>query len=393
MTLLTLGALFLIGLCADLVGRSTPMPRITVLLVSGVMIGPGGFGFVPLVFVEEWFPTLTQVALAMVGFLMGQKLTLGSLRRHGSEVVSLALFKVMGVILVVSSATYVITQDLALSLVVGGIAAPSAPTATFDVVHEMGSKGVFTDNLLNVVAIDDAIGLVLFSILLSVALLIDNGSFAPAMAIDGFINFFGSLVLGTLLGIPMAYLTGRLNFGQREGEPIQTEAIGFVLACAGAAVIMGLSPILAAMAMGSVVASLAKHHQRPFHAIEGIEWPFMILFFVLAGASLQLEEINQMGWLVLVYIVARGAGIYFGTFSGAIVANSNPSTRRWMGLAMMPQAGVALGMALMASQALPGRSELILALVLSTTIILELFSPLLTRYVLRRVETIQAEDN
>jgi Kef-type K+ transport system membrane component KefB len=393
MTLLTLGALFLIGLCADLVGRSTPMPRITVLLVSGVMIGPGGFGFVPLVFVEEWFPTLTQVALAMVGFLMGQKLTLGSLRRHGSEVVSLALFKVMGVILVVSSATYVITQDLALSLVVGGIAAPSAPTATFDVVHEMGSKGVFTDNLLNVVAIDDAIGLVLFSILLSVALLIDNGSFEPAMAIDGFINLFGSLVLGTLLGIPMAYLTGRLNFGQREGEPIQTEAIGFVLACAGAAVIMGLSPILAAMAMGSVVASLAKHHQRPFHAIEGIEWPFMILFFVLAGASLQLEEINQMGWLVLVYIVARGAGIYFGTFSGAIVANSNPSTRRWMGLAMMPQAGVALGMALMASQALPGRSELILALVLSTTIILELFSPLLTRYVLRRVETIQAEDN
>lgn len=387
MTLLTLGALFLIGLVADVAGRLTPLPRVTVLLLSGILIGPAGFALLPQEFVTDWFPTLTNIALAMVGFLLGQRLTATELREHGYEVVGLALGKVAMSALLVFLVLTALGLDLVLALLFAGISTATAPAATFDVVHESESENVFTDRLLSIVAIDDALGLILFALLLAASMTLSGNGTGSEMMAAGLAEVASSVVLGALLGVPMAFLTGRLDVGQRNGEPIQAEAFGFVLVCAGAASLLALSPILTAMAMGSVVASLATHHNRPFAAIEGIEWPFMILFFILAGASLNLEEITGVGLLAISYIVARGAGTYLGTFGIASLLKLDRATKNWLGLALFPQAGVAVGMALIASQRFPQYSETIITTVLLTTVFLELISPVITRLVLRRVES------
>lgn len=390
MTLLLLGALFLIGMVADVAGRLTPLPRITVLLFAGILIGPSGFALLPAAFVQDWFPTLTNIALAMVGFLLGQKLTAREFREHGYSALGLALGKVIMSALVVFLALVALGMDLVLALMFAAISTATDPAATYDVVHELKNDGPFTDTLLSVVAIDDAWGLILFSLLLALAAtLIGDGS---GGWLDGMWEVGGSIVLGVLLGVPMAFLTGRLEFSQRDGEPIQAEAFGFVLVCAGAATMLAMSPILAAMAMGSVVASVAAHHKRPFAAIEGMEWPFMLLFFILAGASFDIDKSATVGLLAASYVVARGLGSYLGIYATASLLQLDGSTRRWLGLTLLPQAGVALAMALIASQRFPQYAEQIITTVLLTTIFLELVSPVITRAILNRTNKLAAGD-
>ena len=385
LTLLILGGLFLIGLVADVAGRLTPLPRVTLLMLAGLMVGPGGIDLMPQSFVQQWFPLLTTIALSVIGFLMGQKLSAQQFRKHGSTVAVLAAGKVFGAALFVFLVVWLVTENVVLALLLGGIATATDPATIFDVVHEQHSEGEFTDRLLGLVALDDAFGLVVFALLLAVAEGLVGSPVAGIAVVQGLFEVLGSVAIGAMLGVPMAYLTGRLNFGTRSGEPIQAEAMGFVLLCAGASTYLGLSPILSAMSMGGVVASLASHHKRSFDAIAGIEWPFLILFFVLAGASLVVMHMASVAMIALVYIVARGVGTQLGVWVCAKSSGAHPLIRSWMGLALLPQAGVALGMTLLASQRIPALAETLLSIVLSTTVVLELCSPVMTRVVLGKV--------
>lgn len=383
MDLLLLGALFLVGLMADLIGRFTFLPRVSVLLLSGLLIGPSVFGLISTETADAWFPTLTQMALAMVGFLLGQKLTMRTLKERGGGVVWLSITKAVGAAIVVFLACLALGVDLPLALALAGIAPATAPAATFDVVHETESKGEFTDTLLKVVALDDAWGLILFALLLAFAT--SNGATLAGVA-GGLTEIGGSILLGAALGLPMAFLTGRIVFGSRAGEPIMAESLGFVFIAAGASTLLELSPILTAVSMGAVVTSAASHHNQPFDAIEGIEWPFLILFFVLAGASLHLEYLAGAGVVVLIYLIARAVGTVLGALFGGTTAGLDKNISRWLGFALLPQAGVALGLSLIAAQELPEYGQTILTVVLTSTVVLELTSPLITRAVLRRVE-------
>jgi Kef-type K+ transport system membrane component KefB len=137
------------------------------------------------------------------------------------------------------------------------------------------------------------------------------------------------------------------------------------------------------MVMGMTVASLAKHHDRPFHAVEGIEWPFMILFFVLAGASFDFDAVLVAGVPMIVYVVARFLGIYAGVGLAGRIVGAPAVIRQWLGLALMPQAGVAIGMALLATQRFPDTANIILTVVVSATIVLETIGPVFTRKAIR----------
>ena len=189
-----------------------------------------------------------------------------------------------------------------------------------------------------------------------------------------------ALALGLLLGLAMAYLTGRIA----KGEPSMLEAIGFVFLACGAALTLGASFILTAMTMGTVVALLAKHHRRPFHIIENIELPFMIAFFVLAGASLEFASLAGIGWLGLAYIVLRVIGRLAGGWLGATLSGAGRGTRRWIGLALMPQAGVALGMALLVAERFPESGATILQVTIGATVFFEIVGPILTRCAVQR---------
>lgn len=384
--LITFGGLFLFGLLADLLGRHTPLPRVTLLLLTGFFLGPSVLDWLPH-FTTDWFPVLTDIALTMIGFLLGQKLTLVKLQDMGRSVMMMSIGEVMLTTLLVFSVLVLFGIPMELALLLAGIAPATAPAATMDVVHESRAKGKFTDTLLGIVAIDDAWGLLVFSVLLAIAELITGKNGATVALGSAAWEIGGALLLGLMLGLPMAYVTGRIL----PGEPTQAEALGLVLLCAGLAEWAQVSFILTAIVLGTVVANLAKHHEQPFHAIEGIEWPFLVLFFLLAGAALHVNMLPQIGLLGAGYIVLRVAGRILGTRLGGWAAGTDKVTRSWMGLALLPQAGVAIGMALLASQRFPGIKDIILPVVLGSTVIFELFGPVMTRRVLIRMGEVQKD--
>ena len=224
-------------------------------------------------------------------------------------------------------------------------------------------------------AIDDAWGLLLFSVLLTIAQMLYGQGTGWDMLLLGSWEIGGAILLGLLLGIPMAYVTGRLELG----EPTQAEALGLVLLCGGIAIWWNVSFILAGMVLGATVANLATHHRRPFIAIEGIEWPFIILFFILAGASFETHALQSIGLIGTAYIVFRLLGRVIGAWGGGVLSGATQLVRNWMGLALWPQAGVAIGMALLASQHFPELKHIILPVVIGSTIFFELIGPLMTR--------------
>ena len=377
--LIALGALLLVGLVADEIGRRTSLPRVTLLILFGLAVGPSGFDLLPQAF-QDWYEFLASVALTMVAFLLGGRLSLPELRSHGKTILAVSLVVVVLTAILVGLGLMAVGTPVILALLLAGIATATAPAATQDVVRQERAKGPFTETLLGIVAVDDAWGLIAFSLLLVVARSI-NGDGGAVILEQGLWELGGALVVGAAVGLPAAYLTGRL----KPGEPMQSEALGVVFLCAGLAVWLGASFLLAGMVAGMIVANLAEHHRRPFHEIEHIEWPFMVLFFVLAGASLKLEALDVIGPLCIAYVVLRTLGRIMGGWLGGFLGGAPTVHRRWIGLALVPQAGVALGMALVGAQYFPDLAETLLAVTITSAIIFEVFGPILTLLALRKV--------
>jgi Kef-type K+ transport system membrane component KefB len=326
------------------------------------------------------FQLVADMALVMIGFLLGEKVCTGLLRENARRILAYSLAVAIGTALIVGFGLWLAGVPLVLALLFAGIAPATDPAATIDVVNESASDGPATRTLLGVVAVDDVWGLVLFSGLFAAAgVLAGNGDSGALM--HGVRELFGALALGLLLGLPMALLTGRV----RPGEPSMAEALGMVFLCGGLALWMEVSFLLASMTMGAVVAGIARHHEYPFHAIEGIEWPFMVLFFVLAGATLDLSTLPTIGALGAGYVLLRVIGRVAGGWLGGWLAGDSAANRHWLGIALMPQAGVALGMALVAVQHLPQYADTLLPVVIAATVLFELVGPPLTRLALRRI--------
>jgi Kef-type K+ transport system membrane component KefB len=261
------------------------------------------------------------------------------------------------------------------ALLLGCIAAATCAATTYDTAMDYGKPGKFVTLLLLVVALDDVWGLMLFSLALALVAATTGaeGNLSPLLLFGRDIG--GGIVIGLLLGLPATYLTGRI----KPGKPMLTEALVLTMLCAGLALWADASFLIAAIVMGATITNMARHHEYPFHAIENVERPFLIVFFVLAGASLQLEALWTAGLITLAFIGYRTVGKIVGAAAGAKVAGADAATTRWMGIALLPQAGVAVGMALVASNAFPQYLDLLLPVVIGSTVIFEIIGPFATR--------------
>ena len=278
-TFITLGGLLLLGLATDFLGHRTNLPRVTLLLLFGFLLGPSGFDLLPGIS-EHWFPLIANMALLMVSFLMGGKLAFSHGHGNVKWVFWISLSEVVVTATVLAAGLWLVGLPLIAALLLAGIGTATDPAATADVIDEAGANGPLTSTLVGVVAIDDAWGLVVFSILLALAQTLSGSGATQEILLHGAWELCGAALLGILLGVPMAYLSGRI----KPGQPTLVEALGIVFLVGGLALWLEVSFLLSAMVLGLVVARRARHHEQPFHAIENIEWPFMILFFVLAGA-------------------------------------------------------------------------------------------------------------
>ncbi len=377
--LLLLGCFLLVGYAAHAIGHFTHVPRVILLLLLGIAIGPYGLDLVP-EYVQAWFPIATQAALSVVGFELGEKFLGATIRQVGKSLFIISITKVIGTAAIVFLVLLLFQFPIEVALIMAGIAPATAPATTADVINEVKAKGELAETSLRLVAIDDAWGVILFSIMLAAAAIVSGDHNSNGLLFDGAREIFGAVVLGAIIGLPMAWVTGRVS----EGQLTLIEALGFVFLCGGLAAAMDLSYILACMSMGCVVSNLAKHHDRPFHEIENVQQPFLIIFFLLAGFHADIGSMLTLGLLSIVYIVARTLGVISATFTGAYLAGASSRVRNHIGWCMLPQAGVALGLALLAADRFPELGVQILSTIVGTCIFFEIAGPLSTRVTLRK---------
>jgi len=381
---LAIGAILAMGMAADMLGQRTALPRVSLLVLLGVAVGPAGLNLIPNVLLTN-FDTIVVIALVMIGFLLGGKLTRALLQDSGKAGLWVSLSAAIGTAVVVFIGLSLVGLPVDIALLLACIAAATAPAATFDTVMDFGTPGRFATLLLLVVALDDIWGLMLFSFALAVAAAMSGSesSLSPLLTITRDIG--GGVVIGLLLGLPAGFLTGRI----KPGQPMLTEALVLTLLCVGLALWAEASFLIAAIVMGAVVTNTARHHEYPFHAIENVERPFLIVFFVLAGAVLELELLWQAGLICIAYIGCRVLGKIVGAAAGARLSGASTATSRWMGIALLPQAGVAMGMALVAATAFPDYRDVLLPVVIGATVVFEIVGPIGTRIALAAIKKLE----
>jgi Kef-type K+ transport system membrane component KefB len=373
--LITLGAVLLCSLAVDGLGRLTRLPRISLLVGFGVLIGPTALDLLPLD-PHNVQPHVTEIALTMIAFLLGGELTRATVGAHGRAIIAVSLAVVGATVTLIGGGLMALGAPWTLALLLAGVGLATDPAAVREVARELNADGPRTRMVLGIVAIDDAWGLIAFSVILG--FVVAGGSGLAGELGEALYEIGGALGIGLALGLPGAALTGRI----RPGEPTLLEALGLVLLCAGLASWLEVSVLLAGMTTGCVIANLARHHERPFHEIEHVSWPFMIVFFVLAGAAADLRVLGGVLPLALGYIALRTVARVAGGWLGARIAGS-PLSGVGTGLALTPQAGVALGMALVGAEAVPDVAEPLLAVAVGSTVLFEIAGPLLTRRALK----------
>ncbi len=377
--LIVLGLLFFVGLAADRIGRQLRLPRVTLLLGFGLVVGQPGFDLLPTA-LSDLYPVVTIVALSAVAVLLGSSLSLENLRKHGRIVIVVSLSVVLITQAVVTIGLWGFGLPFALALLLGALATATDPAATYDVIDQSGVDNGFTRRLKGLVAIDDAWGLLAFSIsMLVLRLFTDSGGAASPLSSAGF-ELAGSIALGVAIGWPGAILIGRFS----DGEPLRIEALGLIFLTAGLSLLLGLSYLIAGMTVGAVIVNHTRHHSRAFEEVRSFEWPFLIVFFVLAGASLDAQALALAGGAGIAYAVFRVLGRILGGWLGGALSNAPRAERRLYGAAMLPQAGVAIGMALAAAEQFPAYASQITALAIGTTAGFELIGPVITAVVVSK---------
>lgn len=379
--LLTLGGVLISGLAISAIGKKTHLPRVTLLLIFGVVIGKGWLDVIPVIFSNQ-FEIISEMALMMVGFLLGGRLTVNSLQGYLSSTIWISIAAAAITVLIVTLALVLFGVPFELAIVLGCLASATDPAAILDVTQESNYTKSFKNQLLSIVALDDAWALMLFGMGIAIVSSLNSVEVDHSALLMVVKDIGGAILIGLCIGFPAAYLTGRV----KPGQPILSEALGAVFICGGLALWAEVSFLIASMVLGAVVGNFAKHHEQPIHAIEDIEWPFMVIFFVLAGASLELSMLSSIGLICAVYIVFRIVGKIAGAGIGGQLGKADKQTKRWMGVALLPQAGVAIGMALVASNFIPEHRQTLLSVAVLSTVLFEIIGPVFTRLALERVE-------
>lgn len=381
--LVILGGLLSISILADVIAARTAVPRISLLVLVGVAVAaiqqwglgqPAG----PLTNLAE---PLIQLALVMVAFLLGGEFTWDRLRTLGPVVGIFSLIVVVVSGVAVGLGLWLIGFPVILAVALAAISVATDPAAVSETIHEVRAGNTRAGRLLlSTVAVDDGWGIIVFGLAMAFLGWHASGDGVQAM-LEALWELGGAVALGVIVGIPAAWLTGRLE----AGEPTLVEALALILLLAGGAALLNVSELLAAMIAGAMVANLASHHTRSFNEIDYLKWPFLVFFFVLAGASLDLGMLGTALGVTGAYIMLRLLGRYLGGLIGArAVAGRQGSLPNGIGMALTPQAGVAMGMALLAGERFPEFSATLMAVVVGSTVFFEAIGPWLVRRTLKQ---------
>lgn len=389
------GLLLLLSYAGGKLANKFNFPRVTGYLVAGILLGPSVSGLFPATVVREDLAIVTQLALAVIAFSVGGSLHLGQLKTLGRQILWTTFTEATGAFLLTTAAlagVLPLLQGVAfsspeftkhylpLALIIGGLCAATAPAAVLAIVHEYRARGPLTSVLLGVVALDDALAIIFTSLALEFV-----GNHAHLVYLswwDSLIAPLRDITLALLLGLALALAIHWLFRFVTRRESLLSVALGMALLTGGLAVTFKIPFLLACMALGFGVANFVRRQDELFSAVEGIEEPLFGIFFLLAGAHLDFGAIQVAGLVSLLITVGRFSGKLLGARCGLYLSAAPTTVRKYLGLALLPQAGVAIGLVLEARSVLgPSEwSEIMVSSVLGAVIINELIAPPLVRY-------------
>lgn len=379
-TLTDLAIMIFAGMFCGRMAKHIRLPNVTGYLVAGLLIGPSVFGVLSADFLDT-VGIISTVALGFIAFSIGNEFKITYFKRVGVAPVVIACLESLFAVVFVVLGLIVAGQTVSFSLVLGAIAAATAPAATIMVIKQYRAKGPVTETLLSVVAIDDATALILFSLSVAVAQALSSGAASlGASLLSPLKEIGGALVVGAALGFVFLL---PLRFFKKAGNRLSL-IVGFIFLGLGISKWLGLSDLLLCMAMGAVVANFSADVESIMDLCDGVTPPIFMLFFVASGADLKLSVLPTVGVIGVIYIVLRVIGKYFGAAVGGAVCKCDAAVRKYLGPCLMPQAGVAIGLSLAAGQVVPEHAPQIRAVILCGTLIYELIGPAVTKFSLKK---------
>ena len=407
-SLLAVGVAVIAGLMLTRLFTRLKLPDVTAYLVAGVLIGPWvlgrlgvpGLGLSTAEEVDK-LEFLSDIALGFIAFAIGSEFRLSKLREIGKQATVVGIVQSVMAALVVDAALlglHLILGDklpVPMALTLGAIATATAPAATLMVVRQYKAKGPVTDILLPVVALDDAVGLVVFAVSFGAARAMVEGSVNTLeIFLAPLLEIVFSLVLGALLGLVLSWIEKFFNSNKNR----LTLMTGFVLLTVGLAKVefplagmeVGFSPLLTCMMLGTVFCNVCPLSEDLMEREERWTAPIYTIFFVLSGAALRFDvfaDVTIVG-IGVVYILTRCAGKFFGSWLSTTATHCDPMVRKWLGITLFPQAGVALGMCLQATE-LGQQGILVRNIILFSVLVYELVGPALTKMALTKAGDIK----
>ena len=379
------------------------LPDVTAYLITGVLIGPyvlgrlgiPGVGFTSAAEVAQ-LSFIPSTALGFIAFTIGSEFLLDDLKKTGKQVLVIGILQALvtavtvDIVLLIAHVFLPGTLSAAGAIVMGAIATATAPAATLMVVRQYKAKGKVVDVLLPVVALDDAVGLAVFAVSFGVARAMSDGTVdVISIAVDPLLEIVLSLVVGGVLGELLTQLEKLFNSGRNRMALI----VGFVLLTVALSMLefdvgsvhIGFSTLLVCMSMGVIFCNRCPFSDDLMNKADKWTSPLFALFFILSGAELELGVFTQAAvvGIGVLYILFRCVGKYVGAYFSATITHSDKVIRRWLGITLFPQAGVALGMSVTVSS-WGAEGALIRNIILFGVLIYELFGPVMTKYALTK---------
>jgi len=410
-TLLLISVTLLAGLMMSRVVKKLELPAVTAYLIAGILIGPfcigrlniAGFGFQTLEQVKG-FELLSDIALGFIAFAIGNEFRLSQLKETGKQATVIGIVQAVVATLLVDAAlvvVYLMMPDklpLPAALTLGAIASATAPAATLMVVRQYKAKGKLTDLLLPIVALDDAVGLIIFAVSFGIARALLSGAISfVSIIVEPILEIVCSLVLGAVMGALLTYFE---KFFHSRSKRLSL-SITFVFLTVALSMMefhvggvhIGFSSLLVCMMLGTIFCNLCDFSEELMDRVDRWTSPLFIIFFVLSGAELDLNVFSDVAIVAIgvIYIIFRSLGKYFGAYGSAKMVGCDKSTTKWLGVTLLPQAGVALGMSVTASQFMGAEGQLVRNIVLFSVLIYELVGPMLTKIALTKAGNIIPE--
>ena len=384
--LLSVGIVILLGLAGGKLSHRFRIPRVTGYMLTGLIFGPSVLGLISHETLAS-IQMINDIALGLILFAIGGEIELRHLKAMGVKVVAIAFAESLGAFVLVFGVTLLISRDVGLSILLGSVSMATAPGVTLLVVREYSTRGPLTETLLAVVALNNVICLVFFRLFFAFYSVV-HGEVVTVAVVDVLKELAFSVLIGAGVGALITWWEQKID----ELSELLLVIVGGLLLAIGLARTIGISYLLIALIIGAVTNNLSMMHRLVYAELRQTEMPFYIAFFVLSGASLHLGSLGNLGLIGVAYLLARPTGKALGSWLAGRRYDAEPQVTQNLGMALIPQAGVAIGMVLTVSETYPEIGAVMSTVILSSVIVYEGIGPFLTKLALGRAGEIHLQE-